>query len=90
MEVYIVGPDEVGVTHLISGAGERIHQREVPAALVHQHHVPQVAPVVQDGGVRLGVLGHLLDDLLPPVILALVVLGAGFSYTQTAGARVLR
>ena len=75
-EVKVGGPDDVGVAD-VSVVLEGIYERKGPPALLDQDHVPQGAPVVQDGRVRLGPLGHVLQDLAPPVVLAHVVCRVG-------------
>src|SRR3712207_2736288 len=72
-EVYVVGPDYVGVAYL-PVVEEGVDEGEVPASLLDEHHVPELAAVVQDGGPTGGALRHGLDPFAPQVGFAHVVL----------------
>src|ERR687894_1777028 len=52
----VVGPDEVGAA--VPGGAERVNEGEVPATLLDEDREPEGAPVVQDGGIPLGVLDY--------------------------------
>src|SRR5215208_2432694 len=79
----VVGPDEVSVADL-SSVGERIHQREISTALFNEHHVPELAPMLQYRRVGRGVLHYLIDDLSRIEIAAHVVscVGLGNTYKR--------
>src|SRR3712207_5984067 len=75
-EVYVGRPDDVGVAD-VPVVVEGIDEGKILAPLLDQHHIPQVAPVVQDGRVRLNVLSYIFQGFAPPVILAHVVSRVG-------------
>src|SRR5918997_5442623 len=68
---YVVGPDDVGVA--VPGGAEGVDQGEIPPPPLHEYHVPERAPVVQNRGVPFHVVGHGFDGLSPPEVAAAVV-----------------
>jgi hypothetical protein len=69
----LLRPDDIGVT--VPGCAERIDEGEIPPSLLDEHHVPEWAPVMQNGRALLHVAGHNLDRQASPIILATVALG---------------